>query len=80
MITINMHEAKTRLSELVKRVEQHGETVTICRDGKPVATLQAAKPTQRSRLAGDVSLRVKLAPDYDPVEPLRPDEIPSEYR
>ena len=33
MITVNMHEAKTRLSELVKAVEDRNEVVVLCRDG-----------------------------------------------
>lgn len=36
--TINMHEAKTRLSQLVARAER-GERITIARGGKPVAEL-----------------------------------------
>ena len=37
MITVNMHEAKTRLSELVKAVEERNEIVVLCRDGREVA-------------------------------------------
>ena len=44
MITANMHEAKSRLSELVKAVEEQGETVALCRDGKPVARLVSDGP------------------------------------
>lgn len=36
---VNIHEAKSRLSELLKDVEA-GEQVYICRDGKPVAELR----------------------------------------
>jgi prevent-host-death family protein len=35
---VNIHEAKTRLSQLLELVEQ-GETVIIARDGTPVAEL-----------------------------------------
>ena len=38
MITVNVQEAKTRLSELLARVEK-GEDVVIARAGKPVAHL-----------------------------------------
>lgn len=38
MSTVNIHEAKTRLSQLLARVE-NGETITIARAGKPVADL-----------------------------------------
>ncbi|HET7387622.1 MAG TPA: type II toxin-antitoxin system prevent-host-death family antitoxin [Nocardioidaceae bacterium] len=40
MLTVNVHEAKTRLSELLARVE-NGEQVVIARAGKPVARLDA---------------------------------------
>lgn len=40
MITVNMHEAKTRLLELVKAVEERGETVVLCRDGREVAGIR----------------------------------------
>ena len=40
MITVNMHEAKTRLSELVKAVEERNETVVLCRDGREVAEIR----------------------------------------
>ena len=44
MQRVNMHEAKTNLSQLVARAEA-GETIEIMRAGKVVATLAArAKP------------------------------------
>ncbi len=39
----NIHEAKTQFSKLVAAVER-GETVTICRNGKPVIECVPAKP------------------------------------
>ena len=39
MIQVNTHEAKTRLSWLLSKVETEHEKVTICRNGKPVAVL-----------------------------------------
>lgn len=39
MIIVNMHEAKTSLSQLVQAVEERGETVVVCRNGRPVARL-----------------------------------------
>jgi len=38
MVAVNIHEAKTRLSELLLKVERH-ERVLICRNGVPVAEL-----------------------------------------
>ncbi|MBF0275817.1 MAG: type II toxin-antitoxin system Phd/YefM family antitoxin, partial [Nitrospinae bacterium] len=43
MITVNTHEAKTRLSELLTKIEQTKETVLICRNGSPVAELHSWK-------------------------------------
>jgi prevent-host-death family protein len=82
MITVNMHEAKTRLSELVKAVEEKGETVLLCRHGKPVAAIRKAAGArgQFNRLKPHPGLKVTLAPGYDPTEPLSEEEWPSEYR
>jgi len=82
MITANMHEAKSRLSALVKAVEEEGETVILCRNGKEVAEIRRRpqhKPFRRN-LTPDPSLRVILAPGYDPTEALTEDEWPSECR
>jgi prevent-host-death family protein len=43
---VNIHAAKTRLSQLVARAER-GERITIARAGKPVASLG---PPPRARL------------------------------
>ena len=48
METVNVQEAKTRLSELLARVER-GEEVVIARAGVPVARLEAVrKPPPRA--------------------------------
>lgn len=39
MVTVNVQDAKTRLSELLKRVEA-GESVVIARAGRPIAELR----------------------------------------
>ena len=43
MITVNMHEAKSRLSELVKAVEERDEVVVLCRDGHEAAQTGAKR-------------------------------------
>jgi antitoxin (DNA-binding transcriptional repressor) of toxin-antitoxin stability system len=78
MITVNMHEAKTRLSQLVKAIEEEGEVVILQRNGHPVAEIhrhipQSAKKIRR--LTSHPKLRVTFAPGYDPAEPLQPDEV-----
>ena len=39
MISVNTHEAKSNLSQLISKVES-GEQVIICRNGKKVAELK----------------------------------------
>jgi len=48
-MTVNIHAAKTRLSDLVARVEK-GERITIARAGKPVAQLVPAPKGRRRSL------------------------------
>lgn len=83
MITANMHEAKSRLSALVKAVEEQGETVILCRNGKEVAEIIPRRTSQAKairRLVADPALRVTFAPGYDPTEPASEDEWPEECR
>jgi prevent-host-death family protein len=62
MVKVNMHDAKTTLSQLVDRVAE-GEEVVIARNGEPVALLSALKPLLRrpGRLKG----RIRMAADFD---------------
>jgi prevent-host-death family protein len=55
-ITVNIGEAKTRLSELVAKVEA-GEEVVIARDNEPVAKLTALDDEKRRRAAIEAMLR-----------------------
>ena len=81
MITVNMHEAKTRLSELVKAVEEKGETIVLCRHGKPVAAIHKAArgPDRFNRLKPHPKLR-RIRINYDPTEPLQAEEWPEALR
>ena len=60
--TVNMHKAKSSLSQLVKRAEA-GEDVIIARNGKPVARLTRVKPTKRELPWG--VLHGSMADDFD---------------
>ena len=42
MVTVNVHEAKSNLSRLLRQVEA-GEEIVIARNGKPVARLAPIK-------------------------------------
>ena len=82
MITVNMHEAKTRLSELVKAVEERNETVILCRDGREVAEIRRRRPKRRQGrdLSPDPRFQVEFGPGYHPTEPLAEDEWPDDGR
>jgi antitoxin (DNA-binding transcriptional repressor) of toxin-antitoxin stability system len=80
MISVNMHEAKTRLSELVKAVEERNETVVLCRDGREVAEIRRRVKRSRRKLTPDPRFRVEFAPGYAPTEPLADDEWPDALR
>ncbi len=48
-MTVNIHAAKTNLSQLIARAEK-GERITIARAGKPVAQLGPAPKAKKRRL------------------------------
>jgi prevent-host-death family protein len=79
MITVNTHEAKTKLSKLLAAVEEKGEVVVICRNGKPIAELKAAAPAV-GRFESNPALRVTFAPGFDPTEPATEEDWPEENR
>jgi prevent-host-death family protein len=49
---VNIHAAKTQLSQLVARAEK-GERITVARAGKPVAQLVPAPKRRRRKLPLD---------------------------
>lgn len=69
MVEVGVHEAKTHLSELLRRMAS-GEEVVINRGGIPVARLVPVKPTRRE-LGRDRGL-FKVPDDFS--DPL-PDEM-----
>ena len=81
MIAVNMHEAKSRLSELVKAIEERDEVVVLCRNGVEVAEIRRRVARRRVRdLRPDPKFRVEFAPGYEPAEPLTDDEWPRDPR
>lgn len=46
---VNVHEAKTRLSELLARVER-GDEIVIARGGRPIARLVSFEPPAEREL------------------------------
>jgi prevent-host-death family protein len=77
MITVSVHEAKAKLSSLLASVEKDGETIVICRHGKPVADV--APHRQRSRTAvHPVMSKIRIG--YDPVEEIDAEDWPEDAR
>ena len=71
METVNTHDAKTRLSQLLERVAK-GEEFIIARAGKPIARLIGFHSQDRDRTGGQWKGLVHIGDDFD--DPL-PDEI-----
>jgi len=78
MIQVNTHEAKTKLSYLLSKVEVEHEKIRICRNGKPIAILVPI---------GDIRNPLKQHPKLmgvkfheDPTAPLSDDDWPEELK
>ena len=61
---VNVHEAKTRFSQLLKRV-QLGEEIVIGKAGKPVARLVPFGGPVSMRRPGSAKGRLKIHGDFD---------------
>jgi prevent-host-death family protein len=71
MARIGMHEAKTKLSQLVERAAA-GEDIVIQRNGTPVARLVPVAPTSSlESVRGAWRGRVRIADDFDEL----PDDV-----
>lgn len=78
MPTVTIHEAKTRLSELLRRVEA-GEEIVIARGATPIAVLKGFEKDDiaRRRSAAFGCLAGKVAPPPDSVffDPISSEEL-----
>jgi prevent-host-death family protein len=74
---INVHDAKTNFSKLLRRVAS-GEEITIAKSGVPVARLVPVDKEQNARKLGLGSGTVKIADDFD--APLPGKVLDSFYR
>jgi prevent-host-death family protein len=64
MITVNIHEAKTHLSRLLKRVSM-GEEVIIAKAGKPLARIVRLAEKPQKRTPGQDRGTFKVPEDFD---------------
>lgn len=62
--TVNIYDAKTRLSALLALVEA-GEEVIIARNGRPVARLAPLSTRGPDRVPGVWKGRLRIAADFD---------------
>ena len=69
--TVNIHEAKTRLSQLLQLVEM-GDEIIIARANKPIARLVAYQEKQAKRRLGEAKGMVEIMPDFD--------QLPEDFR
>jgi prevent-host-death family protein len=70
--TVNIHDAKTRLSQLVERVEA-GEEIVIARAGRPVARLSPLTSRRAPRRLGRLNGRFRIPDDFN--DPLPEDVL-----
>jgi len=61
---VNVHEAKTRFSKLLKRV-QLGEEIVIAKAGKPVARLVPFAERRLARKPGTAKGLITVGTDFD---------------
>jgi len=71
MESVNIYDAKTRLSQLVDRAAS-GEDVVVSRNGKPLVRITRLMPPKRRVTFGVLKGKVTVAPDFD--APL-PDDV-----
>lgn len=72
MEIVNVHDAKTRLSRLLERVER-GEEIVIARAGDPVARLvRYEEPGRRIAAPGSIPAPdIRIGDEFDaPLDPL----------
>ena len=67
---VNMHEAKTRLSQLAEMVWR-GEKVVIAKAGKPYVDLTPHLASGKARTCGRYKGQIHIADDFDDL----PDEL-----
>jgi prevent-host-death family protein len=78
---INIYEAKTHLSEVIKQVQESGEPYTICKNNKPVVDIVVHKAVDKGfdPLKQDPGLKGTAVCLCDPLESAE-EFWPEEYR
>lgn len=64
MDSVNINDAKTRLSQLIDSAAA-GEDVVVCRNGKPLARISQQQNAKCPIRFGVLKGKVKIADDFD---------------
>ena len=64
MITVNIHEAKTHFSKLIKEACQ-GEEVIIAKAGVPLIRLVPIMKNNKERVPGSAKGKIIISDDFD---------------
>lgn len=67
---VNIHDAKTHLSQYLEQVVTSHQPIVICRNGKPIAQLVEYKEIPK-RKAGALKGKIKIEDDFN--------QLPSEF-
>jgi prevent-host-death family protein len=68
METVNIYDAKTRLSQLVDKAAS-GEDVVVSRNGKPLVRITRLEESKRRIRFGVLKGKVVIAADFDALLP-----------
>ena len=64
METVNIYDAKTRLSQLIDKAAS-GEDVVVCRNGKPLVRITQLVEPKRQIHFGVLKGKVSIGADFD---------------
>lgn len=64
MRQVNIHEAKTHFSKLIKEV-LNGDEIIIAKGNKPIAKLISIEQPRPKRKLGTAKGKFEIAPDFD---------------
>jgi antitoxin (DNA-binding transcriptional repressor) of toxin-antitoxin stability system len=81
MLQVNTHEAKTKLSSILAKMEADGEPVLICRNGKAIAQLSAVSSGHRLLGPPHADLQpLRTSEDFDPTAGVSAEDWPEDQR
>jgi prevent-host-death family protein len=67
-LTVGIHEAKTTLSQLVKKAAA-GQEIVISNNGEPVAKLVGLSGATAPRKPGRLAGQIEIKPEFDELPP-----------